>query len=396
MVVGLAVILFGYLVPHLVQTRHQLGQSRVEDRFSGTLRIVATGATVRRSAPGEHHGTAGSRPYLHGPRRRTEAPAVNRPTTQSERAAAVARRLAAARAARAAEISRRRAAARRRLVLTLVLLAATTVGWLAFGLASVTVVAGVVPTLLLGTVLVLGRRAAKIAARRNAADRAVMTRLERDLADLSAAATRATDRRAGRTARSPRTRSHAPASTDAGSSAPQASGEGDAAQAADQGATPAAQEGPGPAETSNAEQATPAAPSVSETGPAADTDAEATTDVGATTDAGARAAAEAESDEPGGDSWTPVPVPAPSYTLKPPAPRRDIAPYEPPAAETPAGEQPAPKEPAEPRVVASGLAGSPYAPVADPEPVEGPVVEEPPARGMDLDSVLARRRAVGA
>src|SRR5690606_27177814 len=60
--VGLAVILFGYLVPHLVQTRHQLGQSRVEDRFSGTLRIVATGATVRRSAPGEHHGTAGSRP----------------------------------------------------------------------------------------------------------------------------------------------------------------------------------------------------------------------------------------------------------------------------------------------------------------------------------------------
>src|SRR5690606_37537827 len=177
-VVGLAVILFGYLVPHLVQTRHQLGQSRVEDRFSGTLRIVATGATVRRSAPGEHHGAAGSRPYLHDPRRRTEAPAVNRPTTPSERAAAEARRLAAARAARAAEISRRKAAARRRLVLTLVLLTASVAGWVGFGVASMSVALGAVPTALLAVVLVRGRRAAKIAARRNAADRAAMARLE--------------------------------------------------------------------------------------------------------------------------------------------------------------------------------------------------------------------------
>src|SRR5690606_6651540 len=177
-VVGLALILFGYLVPHLVQSRHQLAEARVEDRFSGTLRVVTTGATARRSSPGEHHGTLESRPYLHDPRRRTEAPAVNRPTTPSERAAAEARRLAQLRAARAAEISRRKAAARRRLVLTVVLLLASVGGWLGFSLGSLPVALGVVPTVLLAGVLVLGRRTAKVAARRNAADRAAMARLE--------------------------------------------------------------------------------------------------------------------------------------------------------------------------------------------------------------------------
>ncbi len=102
---------------------------------------------------------------------------MNRPTTPSERAAAEARRLAQLRAARAAEISRRKAAAKRRLVLTVVLLLASVGGWLGFGLGSLPVVLGVVPTVLLAGVLVLGRRAAKVAARRNAADRAAMARL---------------------------------------------------------------------------------------------------------------------------------------------------------------------------------------------------------------------------
>ena len=81
------------------------------------------------------------------------------------------------------------------------------------------------------------------------------------------------------------------------------------------------------------------------------------------------------------------------------APRRDIAPYEAPEPETPAAaQQLAPGvDTGEIEIaIASGLAGSPYAPVADPEPQEGEVTEEPPARGLDLDSVLARRRAVGA
>ena len=39
-VVGLALVLFAYLVPHLVATRQQFADSRVEDRFSTGLRVV--------------------------------------------------------------------------------------------------------------------------------------------------------------------------------------------------------------------------------------------------------------------------------------------------------------------------------------------------------------------
>ncbi len=343
MVVGLALILFGYLVPHLVHSRHQLAESRVEDRFSGTLRVVTTGATARRSPPGEHHGTRESRPYLHDPRRRTEAPAVNRPTTPSERAAAEARRLAQLRAARAAEISRRKAAAKRRLVLTVVLLLASVGGWLGFGLGSLSVVLGVVPTLLLAGVLVLGRRAATVATRRNAADRAAMARLEVRPA--------------------PRTRPAAAASPTT-------------ARAAAAAAAPVAESAPADA----------AAP--------AENPAAAEPVAGTATAVVEETAAAAPAEQPATRSWTPVQVPVPTYTLKASAPRRDIAPYEAPQAEPVAEQEPA--APAEPVVVVSGLAGSPYAPVADPEPEAAPAAEALPARGLDLDSVLARRRAVGA
>ena len=90
----------------------------------------------------------------------------------------------------------------------------------------------------------------------------------------------------------------------------------------------------------------------------------------------------------GGPSWMPVPVPRPSYTLKPSVRRDEPAPLvldEDPAA----GAAPA----------------APVAPVAD-----APTVSEPPAAahpaaadatpaeatgGFDLDAVLARRRAAG-
>src|SRR5690625_2993789 len=424
---GLSIFLYAYLDPHLVATRQQYADSRIEDRCSTGLRVVRTGADPRpaRYERQEHHGAAGSRPYLHDPRRRTEGPAVNRPTTPGERAAAEARRLATARAARAAEISRRQAAARRRLVLTVVLLLATVGGWVGFGAASSSIALGIAPTVLLGAVLVAGRRAAKIAKRRNAADRAAMARM----------------------APKPAPRSVRPTTADA-------AGEDRAGQAGESGSDTAA------------------------------------TDLGDATATGEaeRAAERAVPDEAGDESpatWTPVPVPAPSYTLRPPAPRRDIAPYRapadaPPAVEatgatapvtaTPAAEpasaqaagelarpagtmahgpaatteraatgpaatEPAPAgiagteqvrsttdageapgtepaataspaaEPAIAAIAAAGLAGSPYAPVADPEPAlpartagttpaEGPM--ERPAAQLDIDSVLARRRALGA
>lgn len=362
-VIALAAVLFGYLVPHLVHSRQQLAEARVEDRFSTTLRVVGTGATTRRTAPEEHHGTREGRPYLHDPRRRTEAPAVNRPTTPSERAAAEARRLAAARAARAAEISRRKAAARRRLVLTLVLLTASVAGWVGFGVASMSVALGAVPTALLAVVLVLGRRAAKIAARRNAADRAAMARLElRPEARPRPVSSR---RVAGAASAAP----SAGASAADGTPVAEETRSSEASPAPDSTDVPDVDE-PG------AEEAPARVTTAAEAGaPSSDrpsAPAETTT-----------RAAEADADERG---WTPVPVPAPSYTLKPAAPRRDIAPYEAPEPVV-AAAQP---------VVESGLAGSPYAAVADPqsEDVAAPVVG--PARGLDLDSVLARRRAATA
>ncbi|WP_418605337.1 hypothetical protein [Georgenia sp. SUBG003] len=93
-VVALTLILLGYLLPHVVRTRQLLLESRVEDRFSGDLRIVATAGTPG-TAPGRavhargHTGDA--RPYLHDPARRPEAP-MNRPRARSERVTEDARR----------------------------------------------------------------------------------------------------------------------------------------------------------------------------------------------------------------------------------------------------------------------------------------------------------------
>ncbi len=80
--------------------------------------------------------------------------------TQDRITADAARRAAQARAARAAAVARRAAAARRRALLAGVLVLATVVGWAAFVVVpAVGWVAGVAPTVLLSTVLVLGRRA---------------------------------------------------------------------------------------------------------------------------------------------------------------------------------------------------------------------------------------------
>lgn len=68
-VIALTLILLGYLLPHLVRSRQLLLDSRVEDRFSGDLRVLATagpGASGGGSStdPGAHHG----QPTARGPR----------------------------------------------------------------------------------------------------------------------------------------------------------------------------------------------------------------------------------------------------------------------------------------------------------------------------------------
>src|SRR5690606_35531383 len=94
-------------------------------------------------------------------------------------AASDARRLAAARAARAAASSRRAAAARRRLALTALIALLTAAGWAGNGPCSWPLLAGVVPTVALLGVVVLGRRAA---AQGQAAD----ARWDREIAKITA------------------------------------------------------------------------------------------------------------------------------------------------------------------------------------------------------------------
>ncbi|UNX55458.1 hypothetical protein MF406_04110 [Georgenia sp. TF02-10] len=479
---AVTLILLGYLLPHLVQTRQLLLHSRVEDRFSGDLRIVATAGTdprQRRSGDdgAAHHRPTAARPYLHDPTRRPEGP-MNRPHARSERATQDARALAAARAARAARVSRRAAAARRRLVLTVVLLALTVGAWAGVALTSLAWGLAVVPTLLLAAVLVLGRRAAVAAAERDRRDRAEMARLEARLTALAsrsaavraerrgapagaaggtavtngrsvaggsrgrstaretasaerraAGATAATVVRSASThaADGPASPSPARPSTPSPTTAP-ARATGATAEARSDTAAVDPTSGSGPAEPARpaagtAETAAPATPRPgAEPGgrsearraedaiaedprpapdaghPAAGTEAEDAPAEDAPTEdtpAGPTSRAGSVASHAGEERWTPVTVPAPSYTLKPTAPRRDVAPFEPdvqPAGQVPhrptTSTAPTAAAPAQP---AAGQA-VPQAP-APAQPAAGQVVPQAPA--LDLDAVLARRRAAG-
>lgn len=255
-----------------------------------------------------------------------------------------ARELAAARAARAAEISRRAAAARRRLTLALVLAVATAavvtavaVGPLAWGWA-------LLPAAALGSVLYTGRRAAIVAARQDAKARAEMARLDDRLRLFR-------DREAG----------SEPVAAPAGSFAEIVAGyEGR------HRATAVIEDEPPRHATQESLEALARAGA----GIAADATKPAEMDEAVATTAEPHSAPAA--------TWTPVPVPLPTYTLKQESPRRDVEPFAP----------------------ADGGDGAQRVPVRPQStaPSYGSVEREPQqvAQTFDLDSVLARRRAAGA
>ncbi|WP_447925667.1 hypothetical protein [Georgenia muralis] len=386
-VIGLTLILLGFLLPHLVRSRQLALDCRVEDRFSGDLRILTTGAsrpvTVNRTGEAGQHFRPAARPFLHDPTRRPEAP-MNRPGARSERTDD-ARALASARAARAARVARRAAAARRRLALTFVLLVATAAGWAGFALASTSWVLGAVPAALLATVLVLGRRTAVKAAAHDKRDRAEMARLEARL--------RALPRRSGQPAvRSGHAGARSGVRHDVQDGSRTAARTADAATVTRAGSAPrraedvvdvveagAGTDGTGvPADAAtvaNVATVVDGATSVSvdqaehtADGPAAGPDVAVEADTEAGPDVDERLDGQERAGDGFGESWTPVPLPAPSYTLKPSAPRRDVAPYA------------APEQPAQ-------------TPAASAQPA-APVVAASPA-ALDLDAVLARRRAAG-
>lgn len=82
----------------------------------------------------------------------------------------------------------------------------------------------------------------------------------------------------------------------------------------------------------------------------------------------------------GGTPWLPVPVPPPTYTLKPAAPRPEPAPL----ALPPASETPAPSSAGEEQALSEG----------EGRPAASGETDRTFADDLDLDAVLARRRAV--
>ena len=357
-----------YLVPHHLRHRQRLLEARADDRFSAGLRVVAVASRARhrlgrRAAAAGVWGpsttallTPGTGVPVAATGTATGGTTVERPHATPERISAeAARRLAQARAARAAAVARRGAAARRRGLLAAVLVLATVVGWATTVAAAVTWVAGAVPTVLLASVVVLGRRAVLAG---QAADAQWVETIEREMRLASRP----------RTGAVPQVRARAAAATGAGQEpgVPVPLVTGHAVRPSD-------------AHTEVFERI------VDDRGESDGTPRHATGQVPVVRAADARtsdartSAAQAPGDAEREDEWSPVPVPRPTYTMKAPAPRRAPAPLAEEDAEASTVRRPA---------------DAPAAETAAP----ATAAEEPAATttgSIDLDAVLARRRAAG-
>lgn len=373
-----------YLVPHHLRHRQRLLEARADDRFSAGLRVVAVASSTRRRL-GRHAAAAG----MWGPSTTalltpgtgvptayvgtlTGGTTVDRPHATPERISAeAARRLAQARAARAASAARRGAAARRRGLLAAVLVVASVAGWVATGVAPAAPWAlGAVPTALLASVVVLGRRAVLAGHVADAEWEATIEREERLAASPRTGATPVVRPRTGATpVVRPRTGATPVVHADADPGAPVPLVTGHAVRPSDDRTEVFERIVEDRGESSGpARHATGAVPVVRRT-PTADA-----------------APSDADADGEGAEhdtAWSPVPVPRPTYAMKAPAPRRTPAPLAEPDAEASTVRRPAdvPTQPA-PEVTRE-----------TPATVVEPSVET--TGSIDLNAVLARRRAAG-
>lgn len=345
-VVGLWI---AYLVPHKLRHRQQLLESRTDDRFSDALRVLAVtgpaGSSRRRRADVARSirpdcGPVDKRVGLLTPGRGARVAGTDRGGTHVDRphgtqdrvGADAARRAAQLHAAHAAATARRGAAARRRGVLAGVLLVASVAGWVVAGATALGVLAGVVPTVLLGAVLGLGRHAV---VQGQAAEAEWQRRIAAATAPLRAREARAARR---------------------------------------------------------AEPGRAVRPS------AADTQAITRVRVGADGTAAERVRDGGRE----GDTWSPVAVPRPTYALKAPAPRREPAPlgevegstHAAPAARPSADEVVASATAEETTAAAPSAAQPAAAARPDAAGATAPATAEP-SGSIDLNAVLARRRAAG-
>ncbi|MFF2622037.1 hypothetical protein [Oerskovia jenensis] len=458
-VLALFVIWFAYYVPHRVKQRQQFLDSRVEDRFSGSLRVlgVASGRRERR-APSGHLGGAEGRSLLLGPAVATE-PDVGLLLRVSDAGADAPREVQQVTAggtghrpsskegpqtmendvrtgdprpsippgrraeggfddpfparkapspSRIALLERRAKAARRRLVLTILLLLATAGAWVAVGFGLVSWYAAAGPTAALVLVLVLGRQAV-LAARR--ADTAW-------LADRRAAAREAARASRGpvqgspvapRNVHSSRVTGHAvrpsQTSTQMIPRVTPADLERGAARSRDRrpatGSTARVETEPDLARprtgASGGELFDDRDREAAGAGAGAGTDAE----VGVVAVAPAATAADevprsersapVADGDPGG-AWEPVPVPRPTYTMKPTASETGIAPVQLAVPVAPA----ATPRPA-PETTGAQVTVTPVPPSSRPAVPAAGDDKKPKTEtlGLDLNEILARRRVSG-
>lgn len=167
-----------YYVPHRLRQRAQALEARVDDRFSGSLRVLAVANDRAVAADGRGGGESRSSPQrlLTAPMvavaagsgvqrargdRDMDRPTISRPVDGSRQASA-----------RAEVHERRAAAARRRLFLTLALLVGSVGSWIATSTAGLVIAVPVVLSTMFLGVLVLGRRAVVAGQRADEAERA--------------------------------------------------------------------------------------------------------------------------------------------------------------------------------------------------------------------------------
>lgn len=388
---ALAVLCLGFWVPQRMRLRQQVADSRVDDRFSTGLRVLAVadggegrpvashGGPVPRPALGPAGGAGEERRMGHddsGPRRGAVSPA--------------------ARASRLAQLEQRAARARRRLLLTLLLGLATAVCWVLVAVGLVTWPVGAAPSALLLAVLAAGRFAARsarradarwLAERRSAERRATQARA---LANGGPYAPRNRARVTGHavhgstthTQMIPRVTVAGPGPQSAGR-APRPGADGEARGGADAGQEP--EPAPRPHAT---EDEAPARPDVE------------------------TSSAPSPARRPvGGEPWEPVPVPLPTYVTKAAAPRQSPRPMTgaTPAVPRPASRGPLPgtghgapssaTAPAPTRPEEAPVTGAPADGGQAGDPATRTAGDEPRPRtetlGLPLDEILARRRAAG-
>ncbi|MET4225705.1 hypothetical protein ACWFNS_12710 [Oerskovia enterophila] len=477
-VLALFVLWFAYYVPHRVKQRQQLQDARVEDRFSGSLRVLAVVSGRRRGAPGEgaEHASSGEgRSLLLGPvpvsepdvslmSRASDASGSTsrvlqvttgvttdrRPSSEEEpqtmetdvrasdpRPSIPPRRQPAgggfddpfpprkvASPSRIAMLERRAKAARRRLALTVVLLLASVGAWVAFGYGLVPWYAAAGPTAVLALVLVLGRQAALAGKRADATWHADRRTAARDAA-RAARGPVAGSPVAPRNVHPSRVTGHAVRSSQTSTQMiPRVTAEDlarGAARGRDQrpatGSTARVESSTEPDQArprtgasggdlfDDRDRSTGSAAEPTGTAPRAGTASGAPVHVGsaavptspASVPTPVVAAGRPESPEAEiGAAWDPVPVPRPTYTMKPTALETGVPPVQ-VAVPTASPAQPAP-DPGR-SVVSEGAPSGVGAPQGDqPVPPPAPGDEKKPRTetlGLDLNEILARRRVSG-